>query len=100
MESKNVSSSINKQSSSTFAIKTKLLLDHVFGKEKPTKKVYTMGSKGKKIEIGLRGVRPVKINGKVYGSIAIAARQLHLDRYTIVKRCNSTKEFDKNFDFI
>lgn len=98
MESKNVS--ISKQSPSTFAIKTKLLLDHVFGKTKPTRKVYTIGSKGKKIEIGLRGVKPVKINGKVYGSIAIACRQLNLDRYTIVKRCESTEEFDKNFKFV
>ena len=92
----------DKISSRSFSAKTTLLLSHVFGKRKPDKKVFTISSvsKGKKVMIGMRKVRPVKINGVIYGSIAIACRQLNLDRYTIVKRCESTELSDRNFKFI
>lgn len=61
----------------SFSHKTRILLDHVFGEVTPKKKKR------------FNKATPVKINGKVYGSMSVAARTLKISFYKINNRVRS-----------
>ncbi len=61
----------------SFSHKTRVLLDHVFG-EIPDKK-----------NKASRRAIPVRINGKIYGSMALAARSLNISFNKVSNRVRS-----------
>lgn len=82
----------------SFKMKTNLLLDHIFGKQKPIKSIHSVVRKGERKMVGIRPIRPVKIDGKIYGSLTIASKALDTPIGTIRQRRESLSF--KNYNYV
>lgn len=89
---------LSAKESKSFKMKTNFLLDHIFGKKKPTKLIQSVINKGEKVMVGARPLRVVKIDGKIYGSLTIASKALGVSASTISRRCLSSSF--KNYKYM